>query len=77
MKMNRIETTTIVAFDDLGRLLIPKKVREMFNARKFKLESSVDEIVLRPIKTIDDLFGTLPKLSTKGLKEDHEDEHFA
>ncbi len=77
MNMKNMETGPIVVFDNLGRLLIPKKVRDAFNAKKFRLITKDEEMVLRPLKTLDDLFGALPKLSTKGIKEAHEDdEHF-
>ncbi len=67
---------TSVVMDRLGRILVPKSIRKLFATNKFIMKAKHEEIVLKPVKNLKELFGTLPRLSAKGLKEEHEHEHF-
>ncbi|MEK6924253.1 MAG: AbrB/MazE/SpoVT family DNA-binding domain-containing protein [Candidatus Micrarchaeota archaeon] len=59
----------VVTIDALGRLLIPKQVRESFNTRQFYLHAEREELRLTPVKSWDELFGSLPSLSARDLKK--------
>ncbi len=63
---------TIVSFDAFGRLLIPSFVRKLFATRRFALEVKDEEIVLRPVKTWKELFGSLPGPGLNAFKKLHE-----
>lgn len=64
----------VVCIDDVGRLLIPKNIRSIFKSKKFALEVEKGEIKLKPLKSWDELFGCMPKLSIKDLKKMREEE---
>lgn len=59
----------VVEVDKSGRLLIPKSVRDKFSTHRFLLETQKDEITLKPLKTWDELFGSIPELKTDRLKK--------
>ncbi len=65
-----------VKIDKFGKMFIPKKIREMFDAKEFEIILKEGIIHLRPIKHPLKLYGTLKKLSISKLKETHmEEEH--
>lgn len=70
----------IVTLDRHGRMVIPKPVRERFKTEKFELGIKGGKIVLKPVKGLDQLFGSLPELDLKRIRKEHEeeakDEHF-
>lgn len=70
----------IVVVDAHGRMVIPKSVRRIFKTNRFKIEAKKEKIELKPIKSLDELFGSLPELDLKRIRKEHfeevENEHF-
>ena len=62
-------TSVVVNVDKAGRLLIPKTVRDKFSTERFLLETEKDEITLKPLKSWDELFGSMPELRQDQLKK--------
>lgn len=70
----------IVVVDAHGRIVIPKLVRRIFKTNRFRIEVKKEKIELKPIKSLDELFGSLPELDLKRIRKEHseeaENEHF-
>ncbi len=64
----------VVTIDVLGRLLLPKHIRDLFKTKRFVVNVEKDEIILKPVKTWDELFGSFPGLNTKLLKKMREED---
>ena len=64
----------VVVMDAFGRVMLSKAVRKQFPARKFEVLVKKEEIRLKPIKTLDELFGTLPKISMVEFRKKHDEE---
>ena len=62
----------ILTVDQNGRVVIPMKVRKIFNTNKFEIHVCDDKIELIPVKSIGTLFGTLPGLKTDSNENDRE-----
>lgn len=58
----------MVSMDSVGRVLIPKKARNAFKSRRFLVQVEEDEIRLKPVKSWDDLFGSLKGLDRRKLE---------
>lgn len=66
--------SNIVIMDEFGRIMISKEIRKRFPARKFEIETGKGEIKLKPVKTLGELFGTLPKINMGEFRKKHERE---
>lgn len=64
----------VVIVDMHGRIVIPKRVRNIFKTNKFEIEVRNEKIELKPIKSLDELFGSLPELDLKLIRREHEEE---
>jgi len=64
----------VVVVDEYGRIVIPKRVRKIFRTSKFEIDVKEEKIELKPIKSLDELFGSLPELDLKWIKREHEEE---
>ncbi|ATZ60651.1 MAG: hypothetical protein BME93_00385 [Methanosarcinales archaeon Met12] len=60
--------------DTHGRIVIPKRVRKIFKTNRFEIGVKKEKIELKPIKSLDELFGSLPELDLKLIKREHEEE---
>ena len=72
--VNFIKMDTFITLDKNGRVTIPTKIRKKYKTKKFILKAKKNEVVLKPIMSIDQLFGALPDLDIEKLKEEHERE---
>lgn len=63
-----------IILDKSGRATIPTRIRKKYRTRKFILEDRKKEVVLKPVMSIDQLFGSLPDLDIEKLKQEHERE---
>ena len=61
----------LIKLDEHGRMTVPNRIRKKFKTRKFILEDKKKEVVLKPVLSIDQLFGSLPDLNIEKLKEEH------
>jgi len=61
-----------VNMDKAGRLVLPKKIRETVHANKFSVELvAEDRLVFTPVKSADEMFGSMPDLDVEGFRKQH------
>ena len=68
------DTGPVITVDATGRMVLPKKIREHYNATRFKVRETKGRIELIPIKPLSSLFGILPNLDIGALYRDHDRE---
>jgi len=64
----------VIVVDATGRMVLPKKIRDHFNAKRFEVLEKEGHIELIPIKPLDTLFGILPKTNIGKLYQEHDRE---
>ena len=67
--------TNLVKIDDLGRILIPKRIRKEIGVRQFEINIEDGKLELTPVKHPLELFGTLEGIDLRDLDEIHGEEH--
>ena len=71
----------LVKMDKQGRIVLPSVIRKKLRAKRFEIELKGDFIELRPARSLNSLFGVLPKLDLKKIREEHgtevKNEHFS
>ncbi|MDI6640434.1 MAG: hypothetical protein QMC77_07335 [Methanocellales archaeon] len=72
--MIKMAERNVVVVDRHGRIVIPKRVRKIFKTNRFEIDVKKEKIELMPIKSLDELFGSLPELDLKQIKKEHEEE---
>jgi len=72
--MTKMVEKSVVVIDKQGRMVIPKNVRKIFKTSKFEIDVKKEKIELKPIKSLDELFGSLPELDLKQIRKEHEEE---
>lgn len=60
-----------VRVDKMGRILLPKKVRDEINADSFDLEVEKEKIILNRIKSIKEMRGSMPLLKVENWWREH------
>jgi len=60
-----------VNMDENGRMTLPSKVRKKYGTRRFILRTKEKEVILKPVMSVEDLFGSLPDLDIDRLKKGH------
>lgn len=63
-----------VSMDNAGRILLPKKIREQVGADTFDVVVGDEEIVLRRVKSIEEMRGSMPFLKLEDWKREHDKE---
>lgn len=63
-----------VFLDSAGRMVLPKRVRKKFATKTFGVEVVKNTIILKPKKTLADLFGKAPGLDIKGFHRERKEE---
>jgi AbrB family looped-hinge helix DNA binding protein len=64
----------LVTVDRSGRLVLPKKIRNLFDANRFEVKVMENHIELVPVKPIRSLLGILPDLNLEAIYRDHDRE---
>jgi bifunctional DNA-binding transcriptional regulator/antitoxin component of YhaV-PrlF toxin-antitoxin module len=64
----------IITMDSSGRIVVPKKIRQKFPTNRFLVNSDGEKIELKPMKSLDALFGAVPELDLKKIRKEHERE---
>jgi bifunctional DNA-binding transcriptional regulator/antitoxin component of YhaV-PrlF toxin-antitoxin module len=64
----------IIHMDTSGRIVLPKKIRRKFPTNRFLLKSDEEKIELRPMKSLEALFGALPDLDLRKIRREHDRE---
>ncbi len=70
-----VKTSNLVKIDDLGRILIPKRIRKEIGARQFEINIANGKLELTPVKHPLELFGTLEGVDIGELDGIHGEEH--
>ena len=60
-----------VNLDENGRMTLPSRIREKYNTRQFILEDRKSVVILKPVMSMNQLFGALPDIDIKKLKQEH------
>ena len=63
-----------MVLDKHGRVVIPNFIRKIFKTDRFEIDVKKDKIELKPIKNLDELFGSLPELDLRRIKKEHREE---
>ena len=61
----------IITVDQNGRLVLPKKIRNIFDTDRFEVKTTDDSIELIPIKPLHTLFGILPEIDMEKIYQEH------
>jgi len=67
-------TGQVIAVDATGRMVLPKKIRDHFKAKRFEVQVKEGHIELIPLKPLDALFGILPEIEMEELYREHDHE---
>ena len=64
----------VVTIDATGRMVLPKKIREHYDADRFVVRETQGHIELVPVRPISSLFGVLRDLDLESVYRDHDRE---
>jgi len=64
-----------VKMDNIGRILIPKSIRQKLDSNEFEVHYVNDKLELIPVRHPVELFGTLKKTNRKKLDSIHGEDH--
>lgn len=68
------DTGPVVSVDATGRLVLPKKIRDHYDATRFRVRETEGHIELIPVPPLSSLLGILPDINLKALYRDHDRE---
>ncbi len=64
----------MVNIDKNGRMVLPKAIRKKMKSSKFAIDVEDEKIVFTPVKSIDDMLGSMPNLDLEGFRHEHHKE---
>jgi AbrB family looped-hinge helix DNA binding protein len=64
----------VIVMDATGRMVLPKKIRDQFNAKRFEVRATEDHVELIPIKPLHTLLGALPDIDLEKIYREHDQE---
>jgi AbrB family looped-hinge helix DNA binding protein len=67
-------TGPVIVVDATGRMVLPKKIRDHFNTKRFEVRAKEGHIELIPVKPLGSLFGILPEIDMKKIYQEHDHE---
>ncbi|MDD4136935.1 MAG: hypothetical protein PHT99_03455, partial [Methanoregula sp.] len=65
---------SILAIDATGPMVLPKKIRDHYEANRFVVREAEGHIELGPVKPLHTLFGILPDIDLEAIYRDHDRE---
>ncbi len=68
----RAETGPVITVDAVGRMVLPKKIRDHYPSHRFEVREAKGHIELVPVKPLRSLLGILPDLDIEEVYRDHE-----
>ena len=68
------DTGPVVSVDSTGRMVLPKKIREHYDATRFRVREMEGHIELIPVPPLSSLLGILPGINLEALYRDHDRE---
>ncbi|MDD1699445.1 MAG: hypothetical protein LUQ04_01490 [Methanoregula sp.] len=66
------QSKELISIDRSGRLVLPKKIRNLFDANRFEVRVTEDHIELIPIKPLHTLLGSLPDIDIDKIYREHD-----
>ncbi|MGA2912998.1 MAG: hypothetical protein ABSE07_05735 [Methanoregula sp.] len=66
------QSRELVIIDHSGRLVLPKKIRNLFDSNRFEVRATENHIELIPIKPLHTLFGILPEINMEKIYREHD-----
>ena len=70
----RTEACPVITMDATGRMVLPKKIRDHYNANRFEVREAEGHIELIPVKPLSSLLGIFPDLDIEAIYRDHDRE---
>jgi len=67
-------TGPVIVVDATGRMVLPKKIRDHFNTKRFEVRETKGHIELIPVKPLSSLLGIFPDLDIEAIYRDHDRE---
>jgi len=67
-------TGPVITVDATGRMVLPKKIRDHYNANRFEVRETKGHIELIPVKPLSSLLGIFPDLDMEAIYRDHDRE---
>lgn len=64
----------LIKMDNLGRLVLPKKLRGSLKTREFTASANKAGILLKPVPTWDEICGSSPNIDMKAFAKQHKEE---
>ena len=64
----------VIVVDATGRMVLPKKIRDHYNANRFEVRETKGHIELIPVKPLSSLLGIFPDLDIEAIYRDHDRE---
>lgn len=68
------DTGPVITVDTNGRMVLPKKIRDHYNANRFEVRETKGHIELIPVKPLSSLLGIFPDLDMEAIYRDHDRE---
>ena len=68
----RAENGPVITVDAVGRMVLPKKIRDHYPSHRFEVREAKGHIELVPVKPLRSLLGILPDLDIEEVYRDHE-----
>ena len=68
------DTGPVVSVDSTGRMVLPKKIRDHYDATRFRVRETEGHIELIPVPPLSSLLGILPQIDLEALYRDHDRE---
>jgi bifunctional DNA-binding transcriptional regulator/antitoxin component of YhaV-PrlF toxin-antitoxin module len=62
----------VITVDAVGRMVLPKKIRDHYPANRFEVREAGGHIELVPVKPLRSLLGILPDLDVEEVYRDHD-----
>ncbi len=62
----------LVTIDRSGRLVLPKRIRNLYDVNRFEVIASDNHIELIPVKPLHTLFGILPEIDMDRVYREHD-----
>ena len=67
-----VKEVTSVSIDERGRVLLPRWARIRFKGKKaVAYRGKEDQIIIEPVMSVDEAFGSLPDLDIEGFRKEH------
>ena len=63
-----------VKVDGFGRILLPKALRQLFKVKKFTVKVEKRALVLEPMETWREAWGSVPEIDMKKFAKQHEED---